>query len=175
MPLPAVRQRQKGRFGLESAGMRDARLEKLADVLVNYSVSVRKDQLVRIYVTPLAAPRTLETYRKAVQAGGHVFVRCALEELQENFYKIATDEQLKFVNPLALTEVERIDCSIGLWAEENTRALSNTDPKRISLASAARQPITEIYLKRASEGKLKWVGTQYPANASAQDAEMSLA
>jgi len=30
-------------------------------------------------------------------------------------------------------------------------------------------------MKRAAEGKLKWVGTQYPCNAAAQDAEMSLA
>jgi aminopeptidase len=155
--------------------MHDPRLEKLADVLVNYSVSVQKGQLVRLHGQPPALPLLLETYRKAVQAGGHVFFRCNLEALEEIFYKTATDEQLKFVNPLALKEVETIDASIGIWAEENTKALSNTDPKRISLASAARQPITKIYLQRAAEGKLKWVGTQYPTQACAQDAEMSLA
>ena len=30
-------------------------------------------------------------------------------------------------------------------------------------------------MKRAAEGKLKWTGTQFPTQASAQDAEMSLA
>ena len=29
-------------------------------------------------------------------------------------------------------------------------------------------------MNRAAEGKLKWVGTQYPTQAAAQDAEMSL-
>jgi aminopeptidase len=48
------------------------------------------------------------------------------------------------------------------------------DPKRIGLAQAARKPLMDIFLSRASEGKLKWVGTQFPTQACAQDAEMSL-
>ncbi len=32
----------------------------------------------------------------------------------------------------------------------------------------------ETYLKRAADGQLRWVGTQLPCQASAQDAEMSL-
>ena len=33
----------------------------------------------------------------------------------------------------------------------------------------------EIFIKRAAERKLHWCGTQFPTQASAQDAEMSLA
>ena len=40
--------------------------------------------------------------------------------------------------------------------------------------SAARKPIWEVFMRRAAEGKLKWTGTQFPCQASAQDAEMSL-
>jgi leucyl aminopeptidase (aminopeptidase T) len=36
--------------------MRDPRLEKLADVLVNYSVGVKKDNVVRINAPPIAMP-----------------------------------------------------------------------------------------------------------------------
>ncbi|HZL37646.1 MAG TPA: aminopeptidase [Tepidisphaeraceae bacterium] len=76
---------------------------------------------------------------------------------------------------LALQEVQTIDGSIGVWADENTKALSNVDAKRIGLQQAARKPIFETFLKRAADGALKWVGTQYPTQASAQDGEMSLA
>jgi aminopeptidase len=41
--------------------------------------------------------------------------------------------------------------------------------------SAAMQPIWAIFMSRAAEGKLKWTGTQFPCQASAQDADMSLA
>src|SRR5688572_10022826 len=155
--------------------MRDPRLERLADVLVNYSVGVKKDQLVRINGAPVAQPLLVEIYRKVLAAGGHPFVKMAPEELEEIFYKSACDEQLRFISPIAAFEYEKIDCSIGVWADDNTKALSNCDPKRIGLSQAARKPLFDLFLKRAAEGNLKWCGTQYPTQASAQDAEMSLA
>jgi aminopeptidase len=155
--------------------MRDPRLEQLADVLVNYSVGVKKDQVVRISGPPIAQPLIVELYRKVVAAGGHPFTRMAPEELSEIFLKTATDEQLKYVSPISLFEYERIDCSIGIWGEENTKALTNVDPKRIGLQQAARKPLLETFMKRAAEGKLHWCGTQFPCQAAAQDAEMSLA
>lgn len=155
--------------------MRDSRLEKLADILVNYSTRVKKGQVVRITGSPICQPLVVEVYRKVVQARAHPLVRMAPDELSEIFLKNATDEQLKYVNPLALKEVETIDASIGMWADENTKALSNVDAKRIGVQQAARKPILDTFLKRAAEGKLNWVGTPYPTQASAQDAEMSLA
>jgi len=155
--------------------MRDPRLEKLADVLVNYSVGVKKDQLVRITGAPVSLPLVMAIYRKVLEAGGHPFLRMAPEEAQENFLKIASEEQLKFLNPINLFEIEKIDCSIGIWADENTRSLTNVDPKRVGMSQAARKPIMEIFLKRAADKKLRWCGTQFPTQASAQDAEMSLA
>jgi aminopeptidase len=154
--------------------MRDPRLTKLADVLVNYSTGVKKNQLVRIGGPPAALPLILEIQAKALAAGGHPFIRMSPEEAQELFYKRAGDEQLKFCSPINLFENEKIDVSIGIWGEENTRALTGVDPRRISLAEAARKPLMDIFLRRASEGSLKWVGTQFPTQACAQDAEMSL-
>ena len=155
--------------------MRDPRLERLADVLVNYSTAVKKDQVVRISGPPIAQPLIVELYRKVLAAGGHPAVRMVPEELNEIFLKNATDEQLKWCNPISQYEYERIDCSICIWAEENTKALSNCDPKKIGATQAARKPLMDIFMKRAAEGSLKWVGTQYPSQAPAQDAEMSLA
>src|SRR5688500_19471416 len=100
--------------------MRDPRLEKLADVLVNYSVGVKKDHVVRLSGPPLAQPLVAEIYRKVLAAGGHPLVRMNPEELQEIFLKNAGDEQRRFLNPISVFEYERIDCSVGIWGEENT-------------------------------------------------------
>jgi len=154
--------------------MRDPRLEKLADVLVNYSVAVKKGQIVRISGPACATPLVSELYRKVLGAGGHPLVRINPEELSEIFLKNATDEQLKFCSPINAFEYEKIDVSIGIWGDENTRALSNVDPKRIGTSQAARKPLMDIFMKRSAEGSLKWCGTQFPTQASAQDAEMSL-
>lgn len=155
--------------------MRDPRLEKLADVIVNYSVGVKAGQLVRVSGPPVASPLIVELYRKVLAAGGHADVRMAPEELGEIKYKLASEEQLKYVSPLQLHEVEKIDCSIGIWGEENTKSLTNVDPKRMGMASAARKPVFERFMQRAAEKSLRWSGTQFPCQAAAQDAEMSLA
>src|SRR5688500_1452711 len=154
--------------------MRDARLEKLADVLVNYSVGVKKDQLVRLSGAPVSQPLIVELYRKVIAEGGHPSVRMVPEELNPIFLNTASDEQLRFCNPINLYEYEKIDCSIGIWAEENTKALTNCDPRKIGLTQAARKPLMDLFMKRAAAGELRWVGTQFPSQACAQDAEMSL-
>ncbi|HEY8667819.1 MAG TPA: aminopeptidase [Tepidisphaeraceae bacterium] len=154
--------------------MRDPRLEKLASVLVNYSVGVKPGQIVRINGGAIAEPLIVELYRRVLAAGAHPVVRMAPDVLQEIFFKTASDDQLQWVNPLSIQEYETVDCSIGIWADENTRSLSNVDPARMSMSAAARKPLMDIFMRRAAAGALKWSGTQYPTQASAQDAEMSL-
>jgi aminopeptidase len=155
--------------------MRDTRLAKLAEVLVDYSTGVKKGNLVRISGPTIAEPLIVEIYRRVIVAGGYPMVRMSSEELDEIRFKTASEEQLQYVPRLAMQEVEAIDVSIGIWAEENTRALSGCDAKRMAMASKARQPIFDTFLKRGAAGSLKWTGTQYPTQASAQEADMSLA
>src|SRR6476646_7176483 len=52
--------------------MPDPRIEKLADVLVNYSVGVQKGQLVRITSTPVALELVNEVFRRVLAAGPSV-------------------------------------------------------------------------------------------------------
>ena len=155
--------------------MRDSRLDKLAKVIVHYSTGVKPGQLVRLTGEPVATPLLEAIYEECIKAGAHVHFKCAPDSLQEIFFKHASDEQLQHVSPLALEEVKTIDVSIGLWAETNTKALTGVDPKKQALASSARKPIFKTFMERAAEGSLKWCGTLYPTQASAQDAEMSLA
>ena len=154
--------------------MRDPRLDKLARVLVEYSTGIKPGQLVRLTGDPVALPLLEAIYEAALKVGAHPYVKCAPASLQDLFYEHASEEQLKYVSPLAVEEIGRIDVSIGLWAETNTKSLTRVDPKRSSMASAARMPIMDVFMERAAKGDLKWCGTLFPTAASAQDAEMSL-
>lgn len=155
--------------------MSDPRYDRLAQILVNYSVEVQKGDLVAINTSPVAQPLTLAVYRETLRAGGHPFVRCHLPELSEIFLKKANKGQLKFLNPVAVEELERVDRVIALWADDNTKALSNVDPERQKTRAAATAPLYKRWNEREAAGELRWVGTQFPCNAAAQDAEMSLA
>lgn len=154
--------------------MRDPRLDKLASVIVNYSCGVQPGWLVRLVGEPVATPLLEALYEQLIIAGANVHARLLPDSFAEIFFEHASEAQMDFINPLALEEVKTVDCSIGLWAETNTKAMSNVDPKKQARTTAARRPISKIFMERAGKGELKWCGTLYPTAASAQDAEMSL-
>ena len=154
--------------------MRDPRLDKLANVLVEYSASVESGDLVRISGPPVALPLVEALYERVIRAGAHPVVRCTPQSLTGLLLDLASEAQLKYVSPLAKHEVQTIDVSIGLWADTNTKSLSRVDPARQAMLSAARRPMMSTFMQRAKKGELKWCGTLFPTEASAQDAEMSL-
>jgi aminopeptidase len=158
--------------------MRDPRIDKLADVIVRYSVAVKRDDVVRISASTVAMPLVRALYREVVRAGGHPLLRLTDDECADIFFAEASARQLKYQSPLAKREIETIDCSIGLWGDANTRSMTRVDPAKQTAVSQARRPLMDIFMKRAAKkgkGRLRWSGTQYPCQAAAQDAEMSLA
>jgi aminopeptidase len=64
---------------------------------------------------------------------------------------------------------------IIIEAPENTRAMSNIDPSRQQMRNQAYTKWMETYTKRSASGELRWVMTNYPCQALAQEVEMSLA
>jgi aminopeptidase len=159
--------------------MFDLRLERLADVLVNYSVAIRKGDAVSIHGNTAADPLVLCIYRAVLKAGGHPWVRLAPEDCEELFLKHASDAQLNHVSDFDKYVMTKVNARIGLWADVNTRALTNVNPARQAAQSKARKPIMDVFFKRAARpasdpDRLRWVGTAYPTPGMAQDAEMSL-
>ncbi len=66
------------------------------------------------------------------------------------------------------------DVLINLRAQTNTRGLNNVAPARQAKRQMAKRPILQKFLERSASGALRWVGTLFPTDAYAQDAEMSL-
>ncbi len=154
--------------------MRDPRLARLADVLVNYSVGVKPGQTVRLAGPELSGSLMVELFRAVLRAGGMPIPRMTLDAFGEILLREGSEAQLTYLFPLALREIETIDATINVWAESNTRAMTGVDPKRAALSAKARKPVMEVFMRRAAAGELRWVGTQFPTAACAQDAEMSL-
>ena len=154
--------------------MIDGRLEKLAYILINHSLKIKKNDLFVISGSTHATPLIKEVYKQALQKGAHPFTRIGIDGLGEIYYKNASESQLRFVSPISKFEIENIDARLGIISPSNTRSMTNIDPKLQSISSSAQQEIHDIFLNRAAKKELRWCLTQYPTNASAQDAEMSL-
>jgi aminopeptidase len=154
--------------------MTDPRVDAVAKVLVEYSVDVKPGQLVRITGAPEGTPLILAVYRNILAAGGHPYLNMGLEETSEILLRFASDAQLDYLPSFSKTVVETIDAEISVWTDSNTRHLSSIDPARMSRRVASRRELNDRYLERVAKKELRWVGTQYPTNAVAQDADMSL-
>jgi aminopeptidase len=154
--------------------MKDIRIERWAQVLLDYSLELKPKQLFLIQGTTLAMPLINEVYRQSLRRGAFPYVKLTGEGTTEIFYQEANEEQLTYVSDMEKLEVERIDASLRIIAEWNRKSLTNIDPKKLSLARKAKSGIFERFLERAAKGELRWTLTAYPDYAQAQDAEMSL-
>jgi len=159
--------------------MNDPRLEKLARVLVEYSVAIKPGEVVVIGGPPLATPLVTAIYGEVLRAGGHPWVRLVPDECRRMLLTEGSDEQLLHCGPLDKTATQKADVSIKIWSEENTKSLSETDPQRQSLLAKGSRSIMALHMKRSAlppsdPNRLRWTGTLFPTQAHAQDAHMSL-
>jgi aminopeptidase len=154
--------------------MRDQRLGRLADLIVDYSLGLEPGKVVRIDAPPVASPFAVELYRAALAADAHPYLHVEPERLPELLLAEGSDEQLDFVSPIAQAELEEVDAIVTVWCHSNTRALSRVDPERHQRLLASSQQLAKRRWERMSSGELGWCGTLFPTQAHAQDAEMSL-
>ncbi|MEA3439907.1 MAG: aminopeptidase [Chloroflexota bacterium] len=154
--------------------MSDPRLNNLARTLVNYSIDVKPDDWVYISSGVVALPLAREVLRFVLRAGGRANVIFDSDDLSVVTLKESSTAQLEWVSPVEELLFDQMDALISLRGPSNTRALSGVDPQKQQTRQIARRHLTETYLKRAAEGSLRWVITNYPCAAFAQEADMSL-
>ncbi len=148
-------------------------LDKFARLIVNYCVNVKPIDEVLILATYEAYPVVRELYKAVVRRGGYPRFMLSDEALQEIFYRYASEELLTYVSKIDKYIIENIDVRINILSPTHTKPLVNIDPEKMKKRSIALREFTEIFMKRDSEGSLRWVVTAYPTRAMAQEAGMS--
>jgi aminopeptidase len=152
----------------------DPRVDRLAELIAGYSLSLREGDVVRIDGSPVAAPLLVALYRAALERGANAYLNVSLDDLAEVLVETGSGEQLDWVSPVEHHELDLVDAIATVWADENTRALSSVDPERYTRLMGARRPLRERRWARIAAGDLRWAGLLFPTHAHAQDAEMSL-
>jgi len=155
--------------------MRDQRADALAQILVRYSTRVQPDDVCVIQSTTAGEPLVQAVYEEVLRAGGLPIMQMTTEGAAPAFYELANEKQLEWVPPTATWVTENADVRIAVMADQNTRALSQVDPKRQAITQKARQSLMETSMRRAAEGSYRWSLTLFPTEAYASEAGMSLA
>jgi aminopeptidase len=144
-------------------------IERWANLLVDYCLRVVPGETIVIGSEIEARPLVEACYRAVVLRGGHPLVRLEIPGLGEFFAQHASPEQLSHASAIGLFEAQNADGRIRISAETDTRAMSRVEPSRQATIDRARDPI------RRAAGQKRWVLTQYPTRAYAQDAKMPIA
>jgi len=151
-------------------------LEKLAKVVVDYSLKVEKGHLVGINGPSFAVDMFQALAAEIMKKGAHFLIVPSLEGITELKYKYSTDEQLEYVDYFERGVYTELDRLIEIRADYNPKKLSCIDPKKIAIARAVpeRKELMKIFEKRSSSGELRWIVIPYPCHAYAQEANMDL-
>lgn len=163
-------------WGGESGSMVD--INKLADIVVDYSAKVRSGDRVVIHYEPLAECLAQAVRDKVLDRGGRPMFYTGPPGTEEAFLTLASDAELNRMDPLGAWLMENSDARIVLRAPANTRALSAIPPDRIARRDRANSPISKCFMERQADldeaKRLRWIITELPTEARAQDAGISL-
>jgi aminopeptidase len=154
-------------------------LQKYAHLLVNYCLEIKEGEKLFIQTTTLAEPLVREVYREALRAGASVVeTDFIFRERSRIFHKESNEAQLKTVSPFYKLAMETFDAYLHIRAPFNLREDQNTEGSKIKMRGEATREISQLYAERTAKrgqvGGMKRNLCQYPTDASAQEAGMSL-
>jgi len=149
-------------------------LSKYANLLVKYCLEIKRGDQLFVQTTTLAEPLVREVYRSAIRAGANVEVNMDFREQTRIFYEEARGKQLEYVSPFYKRAMEKFDAYLYIRAPFNLMENQNVDNKKVKIKKAAHAKISKTYFKRTGTRDLRRNLCQYPTQAAAQNAGMSL-
>ena len=148
--------------------------QKYANLLLDYCLEIKKGQKLYIKSTMLAEPLIRELYRGAMSRGAHVVVDMSFSGQNKIFMEHADEDQLNFITPNNEVAMHQYDAFLFIKAPFNLREDQGIDAEKRKLRSAALKSVNQAYFNRTASGELVRSLCQYPTQASAQEAGMSL-
>ena len=149
-------------------------LSKYAKLLVQYCLEIKPGDRLFVQTTTLAAALVKEVYREALRAGAHVEVDMSFSEKSGIFYREAGPDQLQYESPFYRHAMQEFEAYLHIRAPFNLREDLKNDPEKVKLRGRAMSDVNRIYFERTATRALKRNLCQYPTQAAAQEAGMSL-
>jgi aminopeptidase len=160
--------------------MNDPRVDRMAQVLVNYSTKIQPGDRVLIEAEPPAEPLVRALYREILKAGGHPHSLIALAGfttatgIDDVFLQFAQGDQLDHPATFLDLAYARFESRIRIHSVSNSRLLMEADKAKLAQRSKVMGKVTKVQFTRGAAQEFKWVTTLFPTNAYAQDTGMSL-
>lgn len=151
--------------------MKDPRIEKLADALINYSVALAKGEKILIEVVGEAIPLAQALVRKAYEAGGVPFASVINQSLWRELLKGASVEQMEALTRWERGRMTEMQAYIGIRGSVNVNEFSDLPDEKLRIYQA--HYVKPVHLEERVN-HTKWCVLRYPTASMAQLANMSI-
>ncbi len=149
--------------------MKDPRLGKMAEGLINYSVRLQPGEKILIEVIDAGTPLALAVVKEAYKVGGVPFTMVRNKQLDRQIMLGATREQLDKMAEYELVQMKEMAAYIGIRAAENANETADVPgDKHQSYMKHYSRPVVEERVNHT-----KWCIMRYPNPSMAQSANMS--
>lgn len=150
--------------------MKDPRIEKLAQILVHYSVELKEGENVLIEGGPGEAPLVKALVREAYRVGAKPFVSIGMQEIQREIMMNLSEEIARMMARYDAERMKDMDAYIGIRGGENVSELADVPQEKKSI-------YMQFYMKPV-HGEIrvphtKWCVLRYPNPSMAQLADTS--
>src|SRR6266436_6651704 len=148
--------------------MHDARFDKLAKLLVEYSTRLKTNENVLIEAFDVPDEMTIALIRAARNVGAVPFVQVQRGRISREMAMKASDRQMNLTAGHELARMKKMDAYIALRGSNNITELSDVPVDKLKLVAKKMRPVQDQRVK-----KTNWVVLRWPTPSMAQLAGMS--
>jgi len=148
--------------------MHDDRFEKLAKLLVEYSIRLKRNETVLIEAFDIPDEMTIALIRTVRKAGGVPFAQTYYTRVNRALALEASDRQLNLMASHELARMKKMNAYIAVRGSNNITELSDVPPEKMKLIGRKMRRVQDQRVK-----KTKWVVLRWPTPSMAQLAGMS--
>jgi aminopeptidase len=148
--------------------MNDPRFDKLAQLLVEYSTQLKRNETVLIESFDIPDEMTIALIRAARKAGAIPFTQIQRGRVSRELALNAAERQLNLTAIHELARMKKMDAYIGLRGSNNITEMSDIPAEQMKLVAKKMRPVQDQRVK-----KTKWVVLRWPTPSMAQLAGMS--
>ncbi len=143
--------------------MHDDRFDKLAKLLVEYSIRLKRNETVLIEAFDIPDEMTIALIRTVRKAGGVPFAQTYYTRVNRALALEASDRQLNLMASHELTRMKKMNAYIAVRGSNNITELSDVPPEKMKLIGRKMRRVQDQRVK-----KTKWVVLRWPTPSMAQ-------
>ncbi|NOT38836.1 MAG: aminopeptidase [Saprospiraceae bacterium] len=148
-------------------------IKKYAELLGQYSLYLKKGELVYLRSTTLAHDLVSEFAKVCVDLGVKLEVELDYADKEEYLLANGPLELLEYIGKHKIELIRDCDAYLVIRAPYTKSNLFNVDPSNERIRSSALQTFQDIYFKRLGDGSLKRSLCQFPTEYAADMANMT--